>query len=344
MSSLFPRAQSATGVGLVAVIFALAAYTIHSFFPALAWAAVLSIGLWPIHQRLQVKLSLSKSSSAVLLTAAVSLVFILPITWLSIKAAVDARPFLQWLNDANQNGLAVPDWVNHLPVGRDQIAIWWTSHLSNSGALSQTVATLKQHQPLQHGQALALHAAHHISLLIFTILTLFFLLQNGNSLARRAQEISLSLIGPTGEAIFRQVIQSVHGTISGLVLVGIGEGIVIGLAYFALGVAHAALLTIVTAVAAMLPFCAVVVVGIAGLLALAHSQLDALLVVVFGLAVIFIADHFVRPKLIGGTTNLPFLMVLFGILGGIETWGLIGLFVGPALMAVVAMFWQGRRS
>ena len=107
---------------------------------------------------------------------------------------------------------------------------------------------------------------------------------------------------------------------------------------------HAAVLTIGTAVAAMLPFCAVIAVAIAALLALAHSQLAALVIFAFGLVVIFIADHFVRPKLIGGATHMPFLLVLFGILGGIETWGLIGLFIGPALMAVVSLFWAGRHG
>ena len=53
-----------------------------------------------------------------------------------------------------------------------------------------------------------------------------------------------------------------------------------------------------------------------------------------------IADHFIRPVLIGGATRLPFLWVLIGILGGVETLGLLGLFVGPATMAVLVMLWR----
>jgi predicted PurR-regulated permease PerM len=66
----------------------------------------------------------------------------------------------------------------------------------------------------------------------------------------------------------------------------------------------------------------------------------AIAVVVIGLAVVGIADHFIRPFLIGGATRLPFLWVLIGILGGVETMGLLGLFVGPATMAVLAMMWR----
>ncbi len=340
MEPLPPRLQTIAGAILIAVLLAGAGYTIRDFLPALAWAIVLTIGLWPIHLALQNRLKCRPALSALLLTAAVALVFILPITLLSIKAAADIRPLVQWLSDTSQNGLPAPAWLNFLPVGRNEVITWWNNHLATGGALKQTYTSLRHSPSLQHGQVLALHAAHHVTLILFTIVTLFFLLKDGAELAARAQQLSMQLIGPTGEAIFVQIINSIRGTISGLVLVGLGEGIVIGISYFVVGLIYAPLLTIVTAVAAMLPFGAVIVVGIAALMALEQSRIAALGILAFGLTVIFIADHFVRPKLIGGATKIPFLLVLFGILGGLESWGLIGLFVGPALMAVVTMFWQ----
>ena len=251
---------------------------------------------------------------------------------------------MQWVNDTSQNGLPAPAWLNLLPFGRNEVIAWWNNHLATGGALKQTYTSLRHTPSLQHGQILALHAAHHVTLILFTIVTLFFLLKDGAQLAARGQELSMQLIGPTGEAIFVQIINSVRGTISGLVLVGLGEGIVIGISYFVFSLAYAPLLTIITAVAAMLPFGAVIVVVIAALIALEQSQIAALCIIAFGFTVIFIADHFVRPKLIGGSTKIPFLLVLFGILGGLESWGLIGLFVGPAFMAVVTMLWQQRRA
>ena len=62
--------------------------------------------------------------------------------------------------------------------------------------------------------------------------------------------------------------------------------------------------------------------------------------VAIGFAAEFIAGHFVRPALIGSTTRLPFFWALVGILGGVETLGLLGLFVGPATMAVLVMLWR----
>jgi predicted PurR-regulated permease PerM len=83
------------------------------------------------------------------------------------------------------------------------------------------------------------------------------------------------------------------------------------------------------------------VFGAAALVLLAAgSVVPAVVVVVAGFVVTFVADHFVRPALIGGTTQLPFLWVLLGILGGVETFGLLGLFLGPAVMAALILLWR----
>ena len=132
-----------------------------------------------------------------------------------------------------------------------------------------------------------------------------------------------------------------RGTVDGLVLVGLGEGALLGVVYVLAGVPHPVLLGALTAVAAMIPFGAALAFGLAALLLLAGgSTVAAVAVFGSGLAVTFIADHAVRPVLIGGATRLPFLWVLLGILGGVETWGLLGLFLGPAIMAALILLWR----
>jgi predicted PurR-regulated permease PerM len=152
---------------------------------------------------------------------------------------------------------------------------------------------------------------------------------------------SARLFGPRGERVARQMVASVHGTVDGLVLVGLGVGVVLGIVYYFAGVPHPVLLGALTAVAAMIPFGAPLVFGAAALVLIAAgSVVPAAVVVVAGFVVTFAADHFVRPALIGGTTQLPFLWVLLGILGGVETFGLLGLFLGPAVMAALILLWR----
>ena len=126
-----------------------------------------------------------------------------------------------------------------------------------------------------------------------------------------------------------------------LVLVGLAEGVLMAIACIIAGVPAATLLGVLTAILGMVPYgtsVAVLIVG--GILLASGSALMAGIIVALGLTVAFIADHFVRPVLIGGATRLPFLWVLLGILGGIKAWGLVGLFVGPAIMAALIQLWR----
>jgi predicted PurR-regulated permease PerM len=91
----------------------------------------------------------------------------------------------------------------------------------------------------------------------------------------------------------------------------------------------------------MIPFAAGIPIILAALLLLAQgSTIAAIAVLAAGFTVTFTADHFIRPVLIGGQTKLPFIWVLLGILGGVEIWGLLGLFLGPAIMAALIMLWR----
>jgi predicted PurR-regulated permease PerM len=191
------------------------------------------------------------------------------------------------------------------------------------------------------GRTVGAELAHRVVLFGFTLLTLFFLFRDGDRLAAQMQRASFRALGASGERVGRQIIASVHGTVDGLVLVGLGEGILLGFGYAVAGVPHPTLFGGLTAVAAMVPFGAPVVFGAAALLLLAQSSVTAAIgIVVLGMVISFVADHFVRPVLIGGATRLPFLWVLLGILGGVETWGLLGLFLGPAIMAALILLWR----
>lgn len=137
------------------------------------------------------------------------------------------------------------------------------------------------------------------------------------------------------------MVHAVRGTVNGLVFVGMGEGAVLGLAYVVLGVPHPVLFGGMTAVLGMIPFGAPLIFCICALVLLSQSGLiPALVLVGIGTLVVFVADHFIRPVLIGGAVKLPFLWVLLGILGGLEEFGLVGLFLGPAVMAALIALWR----
>ena len=337
------RRQSIARLVLVIALALLGGWVIHGFFEALAWAAVIAIAIWPLYARIEARWPRLRRWALLptLTTLVVGLAVLIPVALGLFRAIAEAQDVVRWFTAARENGIPVPQWLFKIPFGRDAATSWWQAHLATPEGAHAQFARLDNQSLMHHGRLIWWSILHRSVTFFFMLLALFFVLRDSEILVAQFRSAGQRLFGPSGERIGRQVVQSVRGTIDGLVLVGLGEGAVMTVAYVALGVPHPILLGIATAVAAMIPFGAAVMFEIAAFALLTQDSVTgAILVNVIGFAVVGIADHFIRPVLIGGATRLPFIWVLIGILGGVETLGLLGLFIGPATMAVLVMLWR----
>jgi predicted PurR-regulated permease PerM len=325
-------------VGLVL----LGAWIAGHFVAALLWAVILAVAVDPLHVRLRVRLKgTHRIVIPLAITTVIALVVLVPLALGIAQAAREAHDVATWVAAAQADGVPVPEWVARLPIGAEAVRGWWQAHLATPEGASAQFAVLREGKWLSESRTIGTSIVHRAVIFGFTLLTLFFVLRDRDSLIAQARRGADKAFGPSGERIGEQALRSVRGTIDGLVLVGLGVGAIMAIVYLLLGVPHPLLLGALTAIAAMIPFGAPVVFTIAALLLLLGGSVGgAVAVVVIGTVVMFVADHFIRPALIGGATRLPFLWVLIGILGGVETLGLLGLFIGPAAMAVLVMLWR----
>jgi predicted PurR-regulated permease PerM len=345
-----PGGTDGLGIGqriarLVAVVTlaALGLWIIHPFLPALAWALIFAIIAWPLYERLnQTRAARGWPVLAPLaITVSVGLVFILPFALIAGELARDVGGVVAHLASFRRNGIPVPDWLPALPGLGGVLARWWQANLADPQSVRELLGRAFTHIPTAMVREFGGQIVHRLALFGFTLLTLFFLFRDGAVLARQIVDLSDRLLGPGAERIGRHVIAAVHATLNGLVLVGLAEGILLGGAYATAGLPHPASVGMLTGVLAVIPFGSPVAFGAAALyLAATGSKLAAVVVFAFGVVVVFVADHVVRPFLIGGAVRLPFLWVLFGILGGLESFGFLGLFLGPATMAVLLSLWR----
>ena len=319
-------------------------YMLQNYLRALVWAAVLAIALWPLFHRTLERTPprLRKEVLPAVFTLLVALVFVVPFAILAVEAVGEAHNALDYGKQAEQNGIPVPEAVSRLPEKiAKPVGNWWNTNLSHSGWAKDLAQKVDTASNRELGRNVGRNAIHRIVLFGFALLALFFLFKDGEAVVAQCLVASHRLFGPRGERIGRQMAASVHGTVNGLVLVGLGEGVALGVVYFFTGVPHAILFGALTAVAAMVPFAAAIAFCLAAIAVLAAGKaVPAIIIVVAGFMTTFTADHFVRPSLIGGATKLPFIWVLLGILGGVETFGLLGLFVGPAIMAALILLWR----
>jgi predicted PurR-regulated permease PerM len=337
-----PRQKRARLI-LALALLALGIWITHSLLPALIWAAILAIAFMPVYEWACRRWPRFRKGAILpaVFTLVIALLVVVPVGLGLFRAIAELKDLTNWFYTVRETGMPVPQWLYSLPIERDAAVSWWQQHLTTPEATQAELARFDQQRLLRHTQKIGGMVLHSGVIFGFTLIALFFILRDSDMIVAQLRTASGRLFGPSGERIGRQVIHSVRGTIDGLVLVGIGEGAVMTVAYVMLGVPHPILLGIATAIAAMIPFGAAVMFEIGAFALLTQDAVTAaILVNVIGFTVVGIADHFVRPVLIGGATRLPFLWVLLGILGGVETLGLLGLFVGPATMAVLVMLWR----
>jgi predicted PurR-regulated permease PerM len=334
--------QTAIAV-LALVLIGLGVYTLWHFLSALVWAGIFAIALWPLYRRMINRFGTGRFNVAMpsLFTLGVALIFIVPLIVVGVQMAHELHAGTEWLRDVERDGLSEPDSLRNLPFMQSQVADWWQQNLADPGSARELVERLTRGHVADVSRLIIVQMARRLTLFAFTLLTLFFLFRNGESVLRQIRRAIVRLFGPGGERIAQRMVESVHGTVDGLVLVGLGVGVILGIAYIFAGVPQPVLFGMVTAVAAMIPLAAPVVFSIAALILAAQGSIAwGVGVFATGVIVTFVADHFIRPALIGGTTKLPFLWVLLGILGGVESWGLIGLFLGPAVMSALMSLWR----
>jgi predicted PurR-regulated permease PerM len=323
----------------MAVVF-VSVWMLWHLLPALAWAGVLAIATWPLRHGL-IRRGLGKTAVATLLTVVLAVVLVLPLIGLGVEAAHEGDTLVQWVRDIRQNGLGTPEWVSGLPYLGNTVAVWWQANLADPEAARALFGRAETSGIFTLTRTLGIEVASRLTILVFTLLALFFLYRDGPGVMEEARAIAGRLFGRPGGLLGQNAVAAVRGTVNGLVLVGLVEGVLLGIAYLATGLPHAVLLGLATGVLATVPFGASLVFVACALVLLVQSQTtDAIALLVFGSIVVFVADHFVRPTLIGSSTHLPFLWVLLGIFGGLETFGLIGLFLGPAIMSVLIAMWR----
>jgi predicted PurR-regulated permease PerM len=336
------KLQRAASAALYTVLVLIALYTARTFIPAVVWAVVIAIALWPAFGWLERRPVFRQRHTllAVLLTLAIGLLFVVPFGVVAAQTLDEAHDAMRWFHDVLRTGIPVPAFIDHLPMGSQQAARWWHDNLATPLESSPAVKGLHGGTFVAMTRHFGGRVVHGFVTFGFMLMTLFFIFQAGAKLGRQMLAGSSRAFGADGAALLQRMADAVRSTVVGLVVVGLGEGALLGIAYAVTGVPHATLLGMLTAVAAMLPFCAPIVFLGSALWLLANGSMAAAVgVAIFGLVVAFVAEHFVRPALIGGSTRLPFLLVLFGILGGAETFGLIGLFIGPALMTILVVLW-----
>ena len=330
-------------ITLTVAVVLMTLFIIHRFIPSLVWAGVITIATYPLYQRWERLFGKQKNISAFLFTMLLTLLFIAPLSWLVSVVVKDVQILVNYLQALNRNGGEMPPFLQDIPFFGKEIVAYWDKNLSEPGHIKYFVSNL--HLSLTpvsyYAKRISLSVAHRGFQIGFTMLILFFFYRDGETIIQAINQVGENCLGGRWYRYSKRLPRALRGTVNGTILVGLGVGLLMGICYALVGAPGPTLLGILTGIAAMIPFVVPVVFAAVALMLWLHGSFwAAVIVIVWGTFVMFMADHFVKPVLIGGSISLPFLTVLFGILGGLETLGLLGLFVGPIVMVLFITLWQ----
>ena len=329
---------------LIGALLLLGAWMLQRFLPALSWAVVLAIATTSLYDHWLKRFSGPRRNlwAALSFTAIVGAIVVVPLIYFGFVAVRETAALMRTFSDASHDGPPpLPKWLLQLPSVGDWAQTQWLQLVGEAGHHVSTADVRAHPSVLQWTRTLGLQIMHRIVTLGFTLLTLFFVCVNRERLREDVPYAAQRLFGPTVLPILEGVVKAIRATVDGIVLVAIAEGAIMACVYALVSVPHPILLGAVTGIFAMIPFAAPIAFGaIALALGLSGAIGGAITVLITGCILLFAADHFVRPVIIGEGAMLPFLWVLLGILGGVEQFGLVGLFLGPALMAALVTVWR----
>lgn len=281
--------------------------------------------------------------AASIATTFIVLAIIVPFLWLAQYIYMEIGLLRGWIIEANTFGIPTPEWILNLPFG-EEVNNYWMEYIGTPNGLNQLLSQVGLAN-ISYVATLTKEITKHFAALTFTLLfviiILFFCYKDGRRISRQLDRVGERVFPDRWRRISRIVPTLISSTVTGMVMIAIGEGIVFGIVYYFVGAPVPVTLGIITGVFALIPGGAPMSMSMVSLYLVGSGEMTSgIILFVWGAVQLFVVDKTIRPRLVGGPAKLPFLPTILGLVGGVKTMGIIGLFIGPVVMALLVALWR----
>lgn len=333
-----PWVRVAVGAALALLLAIGGLVVLRPFLVPVAWAAVLAFATWPLLVWVRAWLRGRRTLAALLMTALVLAAVVGPLAAASAALVEEVRGAAERLEALRDRPPRPPAWVSELPlVSR------WIAELP--GYLEPEAIEEWLRANIQLVQDLALETAGRVGRNVIktgvALLVLFYFFRDGDEIVRQIRGVARHLGGAVVERRLDAVGGTIRAVVRGLLITAAVQGILAGIGYAVAGVPAPILLGIVTGLLALVPYGTSVVMVPAGLWLLFQGELLAGVgLLLWGTLIVASMDNLLRPLFISGAIRVPYLLVFFGVLGGLGAFGLVGVFAGPVLLCALFALWR----
>jgi predicted PurR-regulated permease PerM len=310
-------------------------WILRPFLVAIVWGAVIVVATWPALERLQKRLGNRHGLAVLLMAAAMLLVVLVPMMLAVLIIAKNAEHITAQLRSFDPFSLAwPPQWLRRIPLTGKSLADRWTTFAALSSEERSARFTPYAQSVLQWFVAQAGSIGTTIVQLLLTMIIAIILYAKGEIVRKGVLSFARRLAGRQGEEVAVLAAKAMRGVMLGIVVTALIQTALGGIGLFIAGVPAAALLTAVTLMLclAQLGPWLVLIPSVVWVYWSGQPAWGTVLLV-FSLVAGTI-DNFLRPFLIRKGADLPLLLIFAGVIGGLIAFGIIGLFIGPVILAV----------
>ncbi len=305
------------------------------FIPAILFAAVVCSASWPLYAWLRRKLWGNSNLAALAMSLLLVVLVVAPSLLLAVSLSDNVTVLAENIKATLDGGpIAPPEWLARVPLVGDLASQYWRDIASSSDSvLAQTKGLLEPARSLlivagkAVGQGL-------LQLVLATFIGFFFY-RDGDALMAAIRKAFDRLAGELASEMIATIQNTVTGVVHGIFGTALAQALVAMIGFLIAGVPAALLLGVGTFFLSLVPVGPPLIWGGAAVWLMLHDMTGwAIFMVLWGLLVISSIDNVVKPYLISRASNLPLLLIVLGVFGGVVAFGFIGVFIGPPVLAV----------
>lgn len=336
-----PTLQRLLLFGLFFCLILLSFEILKYFIVPVLWAAIITYTTWPIYRRIHAWTGERKNLSALIMTFLLILVVGIPFIFAVFILQYEGRHLYYELQKQVFSGnFSLPPFLTNLPFVGAEIQRMVTELNNNPHLLTHNISAWIQGH-LGYGRFVIGEISKNLVKLAFSLLSLFFFYRDGHIILEQVRRALELVIGLRIHHYVETISETTRAVVYGVGLTALAQAILAGISYVIAGAPNPMVLTLVTFIFALIPFGTPFAYGGVALWLFSQGHtMEAVGVMAWGMLIVSSADNVIRPLVISGATKIPFLLIMFGVLGGISSFGLVGLFIGPVILAVLLACWR----
>lgn len=326
---------------MLLLITALFIYLLKPYLTAVFWACVITLIFYPVQNKLHRRLGARPNTNAMLTLLLSIFLAIIPVSLISYTFVQEAAELYRQIDEGNLKLGSIVERINQsvpqLQSLIDKVGLSSATLKNKVSEFSVTASQFVAENTFFLGQTTLSFFVNFAVMLYLT----FFFLRDGTNILTHAMK-ALPLGDERERMLFSKLAEVTRATIKGNFVVGIVQGTLGGIIYVFLDIPAPVLWGVLMAVSSLIPAvgAGLVWVPTAVYLFVMDSKMEALILVLYGVFIIGLADNLLRPILVGKDTKLPDWLVLLATLGGLSWFGIQGFVVGPLIAGLFVVIWQ----